>query len=273
MNVFTLCTEISDKNGLSDWVELIPAGSPIIGRDGRQWKNSDPQSILKQFESRNIPLAIDYEHATDLKKGEASPAAGWISKLEVKDGGSIWGNVEWTEKAKRMIESKEYRFLSPVFTHTATKGEIRQIIGAGLTNRPNFELTALNSEQEAYNELSKSLGISVSTPEDVLTALNRQHHEIEEKKATDIVEAHIANAVFAPSQRDFLIACCQQQGADAFEAFAGSHTGYQYLKTPPSIPDRFPQAINSQLTDVEAMACAVVGVSHEEFLNTNHRED
>ncbi len=130
------------------WVRLLPKGD-VRGRDGRgPWQSGDLESVIaassKEANGRSLP--IDYDHQIDLApaKGGKAPAAGWISKMEARSDG-IWGFVEWTPSGKAALDAREYRFLSPVFTHTKD-GNISAILRAALTNNPNLsQLTALNS--------------------------------------------------------------------------------------------------------------------------------
>jgi len=137
-----------------EWVELLPAGPEIAARDGRRWTLADPEAVVVAFEANRGPLAIDYEHAQAHRapKGEEAPAAGWITSVEVR-GGAVWGQVEWTERAAAMIAAREYRFLSPEFTHSKA-GEILALAGAGLVNRPALVMTALSREQEPSMSLT-----------------------------------------------------------------------------------------------------------------------
>lgn len=122
-----------------EWVQLIPAGS-FSGRDGRGPYLLDGAAVLAAFERGGIDLPIDYEHQTLSATDKAGPvpAAGWIKQLEVREG-SLWGRVEWTEKAAHLIAQREYRFLSPVFRHDKA-GRIVVLEGAGLTHYPNLDL-------------------------------------------------------------------------------------------------------------------------------------
>lgn len=131
-----------------DWIELLPAGPAINGQDGRSWTLPDPSTIVTAFASRSHPLVVDWEHASEHRapNGLDAPAAGWIDKLEVRDG-AVWGRVTWTEKARAQIAAREYRFLSPVFVYEKTGARIVALTSAGLTNQPNLPLTALNREE------------------------------------------------------------------------------------------------------------------------------
>ena len=94
-----------------EWVQLFPVGQ-MQARDGRRWKLTDPERLVASFEADKVDLAIDYEHQADKPARTGTvPAAGWIRALAVK-GGALWGRVEWTERARKMIEAREYRFLT-----------------------------------------------------------------------------------------------------------------------------------------------------------------
>lgn len=152
-----------------EWVELIPAGPVVVGRDGRQWLFDEQaqEMVLSLFTARNIELPIDWEHATQhlAPNGQAAPAAAWITELEIRSGG-LWGRVNWTPRGGEQVAAKEYRFLSPVFDYEAEGGRIVRLVSAGLTNVPNFLLTALNHENPEFNvKLSPALLALLGLPE------------------------------------------------------------------------------------------------------------
>lgn len=196
-HVVALAVNVELAGGkVPEWVELIPAGPRVQGRDGRAWlfDQEGMASVLSSFQSAAIPKPIDWEHATEVRaaKGEDAPAAGWISKLEDR-GGALVGFVEWTPKAKEQLGNREYRFLSPVFHYEKESRRIREFVSAGLTNTPNLHLTALNRQvpnledyQMDPKALCKLLGLQETATEqeitgavtrlqsDLTTAKNRQ---------------------------------------------------------------------------------------------------
>ena len=164
------------------WIQLTPSGPNIEGRDGRKWSLKNPEAVVAAFSENGADLPVDFEHATQLKgaKGEAAPAVGWIKALEVRNG-AIWGQVEWGEEGQRAIASRGYRYVSPVFTYTKTGAEIIKMLSAGLTNQPNLQLAALNSEENggadeepAMNKaILEALGLPGAASDlDVLQAIN-----------------------------------------------------------------------------------------------------
>jgi phage I-like protein len=158
-----------------DWVQLIPAGPRVIGRDGRWWVMADPQAVADRFDASKLPQ-IDIEHSSEIKApmGEPAPAVGWIGGFEVRDG-AIWGRVDWTPTGADLVSTRAYRYLSPVFTYNFTTGEIDRIVSAGLTNQPNLEMAALNAAQENSMDraLLEALGLAATaTAADALVAVN-----------------------------------------------------------------------------------------------------
>ncbi|MDR0387266.1 MAG: phage protease [Treponema sp.] len=147
-----------ESGKLPSSIELIPAGETIRGRDGRKWKNGDPEKIALNSMARLSRLVIDENHATDLSapKGGASPAMGWMTGLRAGEGGSIWADVEWTKRGAEAVLNKEYSFISPVFLHD-DKNEITVVLRAALTNSPNLQLPALNSEMPDNNTMEVSM--------------------------------------------------------------------------------------------------------------------
>lgn len=153
--------ELAATPTAGQWVQLLPAGR-FQGRDGRSFVLDNPQAVLAETAKRG-DLPIDYEHQMDDPAARPATsevrAAGWIKQLEACDDG-IWGLVEWTEKARNMIEAREYRYLSPVLHHYPD-GRVVRVIGAGLVHRPNLVLKALSSEQPgaALSQVATALGL------------------------------------------------------------------------------------------------------------------
>ena len=147
--LLALCFELPDLSDASkplpEWLPMIPAGM-FTGRDGRSWINDNPASVVSAS-FRYPKLPFDMEHATELKgpKGEEAPAYAWIDALRVNDDGSIDAHIEWTADGEAIVRGKKYRYYSPAFFNTAD-AQVTRLSSAGLTNKPNLYLPALNSE-------------------------------------------------------------------------------------------------------------------------------
>lgn len=104
--------------------QLLPAGEFAArdGRpgDGRMWQLPDAagRALAARLNAvaQRTPISIDYEHQTLLAKanGQPAPAAGWITRLEWRDGEGLFADVNWTERARAHIQANEYRYISPV---------------------------------------------------------------------------------------------------------------------------------------------------------------
>lgn len=154
----------STEGQAPEWIELIPAGPTITGRDGRTWLFDElaQQLVLAAFTSRAIDMVIDWEHASEVSapQGEAAPAAGWIDRLEIR-ANALWGHVAWTPRAGEQVAAREYRFVSPVFDYDDAYRRVLRMVSVGLTNKPNLVLTALNHEQTETHKLAIPLALAV----------------------------------------------------------------------------------------------------------------
>lgn len=159
-----------------DWVQLIPAGPQVSGRDGRAWRVTNPSAVVAAYDPAKKPQ-IDIEHASQLKapKGEPAPAVGWIEAIEVR-GGALWGRVDWTAEGASLVTTRAYRYLSPAFRFDPSTGEILQIVSAGLTNNPNLAMAALNARSETDTmdkAVLEALGLKAdATTADAVVAIN-----------------------------------------------------------------------------------------------------
>lgn len=182
--------EIPDGN-VPEWIELVPDAARVVGRDGRAWMNDRPDDVVAAFAADGRDLPFDLEHATELKApaGEPAPAVAWITELE-RRGLGVWGRVSWNAEGRGAVESRAYRYYSPVFIFEKATGRIVRLSSVGLTNRPNLRVAALNhesSEEETpmLKKILKALGLAEDATEDaamnaitdmqgrLATALNR----------------------------------------------------------------------------------------------------
>lgn len=263
MSIVALCTELAGGNSVPEWVELLPAGPVIRGRDGRQWTLKNPQGIAQAFSAQGIALVIDYEHSTEVvaSKGLEAPAAGWVNEVAVRDDGSVWGKVEWTERASNAIAAREYRFLSPAFHHSPD-GEITRFSSVALTNKPNLELTALNSQQ-VWQDIALALNVeSINSAGDLLSALNKMQSGENDK----IVSEYISLGIFCPAQKDSLLAMCSRTGVDEFRKFADIQAGGSNFRHLVERSNTRKMTPVTSLTDSQIATCRATGVSEKDYL-------
>ena len=217
LTAFARCRELEWSSGEApEWIQLLPIGPEIVGRDGRAWNMSDPESVVAMTE---LPMVLDWEHSTEIKApaGEKAPAAGWITELNVvtEEGAGrvpgVWGRVEWTPAGADSVRNHEYRYVSPVFVFTKASTELDRLLNAALTNRPNLELTALNREhgatrnnpsqeehtimnEEQFKALCAALGLPADSSAEVVVNAAKSAHAARERASELRAELTAANA-------------------------------------------------------------------------------
>jgi phage I-like protein len=170
-------------------LRVLPAGE-FRARDGRPhdapvWRldRALAEALIGRVAARADRLVADYEHQTlnAEKNGQPAPAAGFFKALEWRDPethGEVAGlyttDMEWTARARAMIEAGEYKYLSPVFAYDAT-GAVLDLLMVAVTNTPALdaldELTLraaarFSSEETAtMSELLKKLLGALGAPE------------------------------------------------------------------------------------------------------------
>lgn len=278
--------ELAAMPTAGQWVQLLPAGR-FQGRDGRSFVLDNPQAVLAEAAKRG-DLPIDYEHQMDDPAARPATgevrAAGWIKQLEARDDG-IWGLVEWTEKARNMIEAREYRYLSPVLHHYPD-GRVVRVIGAGLVHRPNLVLKALSSEQPgaALSQVATALGLpaeadaaailmavnALKTPdparyvpvEAVAELLKDRHQQValmSEREAEAKVDTALNGGYITPAMVPWATALCRQD-PKAFDGFlASSAPAWAHLFRPALNLQR-PQTASRERADAAAEIAAQLGL-------------
>lgn len=143
--------------------------------------------IVRNFERQVNPVPVLYGHPMG-DDGQPVPAAGWIHELEVR-GSDLYGLVEWTPRAAKMIRDGEYRYCSVVVGFGAIDERDGKDIGAklfelGLTNTPfvdgqepiRLSRRALSAggkmdPQKIIDGLSKLLGVDAAAEKDKVLAM------------------------------------------------------------------------------------------------------
>ncbi|HET7840760.1 MAG TPA: phage protease, partial [Terriglobia bacterium] len=145
-------------------VPLAVTGRWVRGAREFAITRADLESIARNFESRqNGEINVDYDHASEMPEvaaGGPIPSAGRIVRLDPPEVFRVsghesrvpspqprfilWGWYEPTERARRLIGNREYRYISPAIDWTARSKSSGRPQGAtlstvALTNRPFLE--------------------------------------------------------------------------------------------------------------------------------------
>ena len=90
--------------------------------------------VLSFYSRRKIDLYFDYNHLSlEPKTVEDGVSAGWY-KLEKRQDGLWATDIDWTDRARNYIESKEFRYYSPVIQVRNDKPV--RLVNCALTNLP-----------------------------------------------------------------------------------------------------------------------------------------
>lgn len=124
---------------------LIPFGEvaverPIVGGDF-VFTRQHAESAKRWFDQLGRKLAIDYEHQTfsrcNTRDDGLRPAAGWIGGLDVRADGLWATDVTWTDRARELLSTGEYRYFSPVIFWTdEDQTDVTALGPVALTNDP-----------------------------------------------------------------------------------------------------------------------------------------
>ena len=165
--------------GAPELVKILPMGLVKSAHGNFVVDDQSFAEIKQRFEQRGIDLVIDYEHQT-LKNVQA-PAGGWIKELLIHDG-AIAAKVEWTPAAKKYLENREYRYLSPTVYVRDTDKKAFALHSVALTNTPaiegmypiansdEFDFEGGNKVNELLKKIAELLGLGEDATEDVVVA-------------------------------------------------------------------------------------------------------
>ena len=211
-----LCSQtLPDAPTAPEWLLLVPAGD-IVARDGRAFSNLTPDVIVTAFRADRKDMPVDYEHATHLRapEGLSAPAVGWVKDVAVRDG-ALWGQVEWNREGREAVESKAYRYISPVVHPDASRNVVR-ISSVALTNDPALYLPALlrRDPTEEENDMLKAIALALGLPEtaseaEILSRLNSNKAEVE--LLTRKAEKPDPELFVARKDHDVVVELCAQQ--------------------------------------------------------------
>ena len=170
---------LPDDVAAVEWIKIMPAGT-FRAIDGRPpWTLKDPARVIAASQAIKpgglIPVDYNHQAETAARMGGENPAAGWITALEAREG-AIWARVEWTERGRQALAAKEYRFVSPAFSHDKESGVITAITSVGLVNNPALpQLPAVASASqpgdpmdELLTKLREALGLPAEADQNAI---------------------------------------------------------------------------------------------------------
>ena len=179
---------ISDtiENGEIENVHLVPIGDfKGSDKDGNPIDEHITKESLDQIAEKlnsGDEVLCDIDHQS-CKTGvdRDSKAAGWFHKFVVDPVKGLFANLKLTKKGREIVENREYRYTSPVFT-LDENGNPNDIHSVALTNVPAFKghiSPILNSEPNSNEKESIKMEI---TKEELIELIKNTVNEMNVKK-------------------------------------------------------------------------------------------
>lgn len=102
-------------------------------------------SVMAFFAKRGLTPKMDYEHQSlnAAANGQPAPNSAYAWTPQVRRGADgepeLWATaVKWTDRARQMIEAREYSYFSPVFM-TDDDNRVTEVWNVALTNLPALD--------------------------------------------------------------------------------------------------------------------------------------
>ena len=180
------------ENGEIENVHLVPIGDfKGSDKDGNPIDEHITQESLEKIADKlnsGDEVLCDIDHQS-CKPGvdRDSKAAGWFHKFVVDPVKGLFANLKLTKKGREIVENREYRYTSPVFT-LDENGNPNDIHSVALTNVPAFKghiSPILNSEpisnQEPISNEKESIKMEI-TKEELIDLIKNTVNEMNIRK-------------------------------------------------------------------------------------------
>lgn len=213
---------ISDtiENGEIENVHLVPIGDfKGSDKDGNPIDEHITKESLEQIAEKlnsGDEVLCDIDHQS-CKTGvdRDSKAAGWFHKFVVDPVKGLFANLKLTKKGREIVENREYRYTSPVFT-LDENGNPNDIHSVALTNVPAFKghiSPILNSEPNSNEKEPIKMEI---TKEELIELIKNTVNEMNVKKEIneeirDIQDEIVENACVGKKEEVAENSCVEKQ--------------------------------------------------------------
>lgn len=204
-NELIICSSKFEITNLEE-IKIMPLGEVKTTKGNFYVDEQSVNEMKEYFKKRGLDIVVDYEHQSLSDK--KALAGGWIKDFYIKDN-CVVAKVEFTEIAKKEIENKQYKYLSPTIFLKNNK-PIR-LHSVALTNTPAIDnMYPLFLSEDLKNELEEGdekmeikkilelLGLDENaTEEDVL-------NKIEELKVTKKDEEDLSDEMQLSSNKEVI---------------------------------------------------------------------
>ena len=193
MNLLDTKIEDDGAYGTVD-VQISPIGDfKGSSADGKPIPEHITKETLTQLadslNESNDEILVDVDHkSTKSGNDKDTKAAGWLSKFIVDPIKGLFAKMKLTRYGRDLVDSREYRHLSPVFALNAN-GEPIELHSVGMTNRPALSMKPiLNSKpNEELIEMDITKEDLIQLIKDTVATLNEAPTE-EKKEVADTTD-------------------------------------------------------------------------------------
>ena len=140
------------------------------GKSSLKYTEVSGAYVMQFYEDSGMDkLPIDYEHNSFNPQADSAPAAGWFIPEHRPGDGLYATKITWTDKARAMLKSKEYRFYSPV-VQIDDDDNVVSLLNIALTNNPALRgiqpLVAAKMESNMEQKIDKEDVVEVIKDEE-----------------------------------------------------------------------------------------------------------
>lgn len=203
-------TEIIEKTddlGYTE-IEIAKVGDyegTLQGGDGtvlQHFTEDSLMNVVKKANDEGKEILLDQQHKSLQSYNTDDRACGWIKDLTYR-AGSIFGKCFWTELGLKLIKSRIFRFISPVFCLDG-EGQPTELVNVALTNSP-----AITDIRPVINSKLISEGKIMEIKEDIkpveeTVEVKQEPAEPAKEAVAEPVETEVKEAKPEDSLKEFL---------------------------------------------------------------------
>ena len=116
---------------VGDYEGTLPDGEGTVLQ---HFTEDSLKNVVKKANDEGKEILLDQQHKSMQSFNTDDRACGWIKDLTYR-AGSIFGKCFWTELGLKLIKSRIFRFISPVFCLDG-EGQPTELVNVALTNSP-----------------------------------------------------------------------------------------------------------------------------------------
>lgn len=192
---------------VGDYEGTLPDGDGTVLQ---HFTEDSLKNVVKKANDEGKEILLDQQHKSMQSYNTDDRACGWIKDLTYR-AGSIFGKCFWTELGLKLIKSRIFRFISPVFCLDG-EGQPTELVNVALTNSPaitdirpviNSKPIAIEGTIMETNEIKEPVEETVEVKQEPVEPAKEAEEaekpvetEVKEVKPEDILKEFLASEEF-----------------------------------------------------------------------------